>query len=257
VGYFILGDSIVLHRFSRTELLIGKDGLDILKNSKVAVFGIGGVGSFTVEALARAGVGNLVLIDFDEVALSNVNRQLHALQSTVGKPKVDLMKERVLDINPEINVSVIRGFYTSEKGASMISDDLDYIVDAIDNVTGKIDIIKRAVEKKIKIVSAMGAGNKLDPTAFQVADISQTSVCPLARVMRRELKNRGIVSGVRVVFSKEQPFVSHYAAEDFACSGEKQVPGSISFVPPVMGMILAGVVVKDLLGIGEKSHIRL
>ncbi|MCL4439511.1 MAG: tRNA threonylcarbamoyladenosine dehydratase, partial [Firmicutes bacterium] len=204
----------MLHRFSRTELLIGPEGLDKLKNSKVAVFGIGGVGSYAVEALVRAGLGHLVLVDYDDVCLTNINRQLHALQSTVGRPKVDLMKERVLLINPEVKVDTRQEFYSPEKSEQLITDDLDYIVDAIDNVTGKLDLIIKSHGRGIKIVSAMGAGNKLDPTAFVVDDISKTSVCPLARVVRRELKKAGISKGVKVVYSKEQPLVPKEIAGD-------------------------------------------
>jgi len=252
----------MLHRFSRTELLIGPEGLEKLAGSKVAVFGIGGVGSFTVEALARSGVGHLVLVDYDDICLTNINRQLHALQSTIGRPKVELMKERVLEINPKAQVEAWREFYAPDKGDELISDGLDYIVDAIDNVTGKLDLIKKAVEKGIRIVSAMGAGNKLDPTAFEVADISKTSVDPLARVVRRELKKAGILKGVKVVYSKEQPLEPRQNVGDCkrhcictnkdavsSCTLRRQIPGSISFVPPVMGLILAGVVVRDIVGI--------
>lgn len=250
----------MLHRFSRTELLIGTKGIEKLNKSKVAVFGIGGVGSYTVEALARAGIGNFVLVDYDDICLTNINRQIHALQSTVGQPKVELMKERVLHINPNALVTTYREFYTPDNGEQLISEDLDYIVDAIDNVTGKLDLIKRAHVKGIPIVSAMGAGNKLDPTAFEVADISKTSVCPLARVIRRELKKMGISEGVKVVFSKEQPLepveTEANCKEDCICSNKeattscalrRQIPGSISFVPSVMGLILAGVVVRDII----------
>lgn len=252
----------MLHRFSRTELLVGPEGLEKLYKSKVAVFGVGGVGSYTVEALARSGVGRLVLIDYDDICLTNINRQLHALQSTVGKSKVDLMRDRVLEINPEAEVVVLREFYSPENGDRLVTDDLEYIVDAIDNMTGKLDLIKKAVTKGINIVSAMGAGNKVDPTAFEVADISETSVDPLARVVRRELKKAGILRGVKVVFSKEQPMVPRKTTVDCkthcicsnkdgatSCALRRQIPGSISFVPPVMGMILAGVVVRDIVGI--------
>ena len=234
----------MLHRFARTEMLIGREGLEKLKNSRVAVFGVGGVGSYTVEALARTGIGHLVLVDFDEVCVTNINRQIHALSTTVGKVKVELMQERVLEINPEATVKVLREFYTPEKRGLLGETELNYIVDAIDNVTGKIDLIKNAVAKGIPIVSAMGAGNKLDPAGFAATDISETSVCPLARVVRRELRNAGILKGVKVVYSKEKPKVP-----ESGLLGGKQPPGSISFVPPVMGMILAGVVVRDILGI--------
>lgn len=252
----------MLHRFSRTELLIGPDGLAKLADCKVAVFGIGGVGSFTVEALARTGVGHLMLIDYDDVCLTNINRQIHALQDTVGRSKVELMQERVRLINPQAQVEAICEFYTPEKSAELIREDLDYIVDAIDNVTGKLDLIIKSHERGIPIVSAMGAGNKLDPTAFEVEDISKTSVDPLARVIRRELKKAGISRGVKVVYSKEQPMTPLESVGDCKrhcicsnkdavsnCTLRRQIPGSIAFVPPVMGMILAGVVVRDLLNI--------
>jgi len=252
----------MLHRFSRTELIIGPEGLDSLQKSKVAVFGVGGVGSFTVEALVRSGVGNMVLIDYDDVCLTNINRQIHALTSTVGQSKVDLMKQRVLEINPEAKVKAVREFYSPENAELLIDSDLDYIVDAIDNVTGKIDLIKKAVFKDIRIVTAMGAGNKVDPTAFEVADISETSVCPLARAVRRELKKDGIINGIKVVYSKEQPITPRIQEVDckshcicsnkeaaVSCKLRRQIPGSISFVPPVMGMILASVVVRDIVGI--------
>jgi len=251
----------LLHRFSRTELLIGPEGLAKLKESKVAVFGIGGVGSFTVEALARAGIGELVLVDYDDVCLTNINRQLHALTSTIGKDKVLLMQERVMQINPTAKVTAIREFYTPEKSDELLTSDLSYIVDAIDNVTGKLDLVKKAIAMGIPIVSAMGAGNKLDPTAFKVADLSKTSVCPLAKVMRRELRKAGIRKGVKVVYSTEQPLtpreIEGNCRQHCVCTNKeaisncalrRQIPGSISFVPPVMGMILAGVVVNDLLG---------
>lgn len=250
----------MLHRFSRTELLIGPEGLEILANSKVAVFGIGGVGAYTVEALARAGVGELVLVDYDDVCLTNINRQIHALQSTVGRSKVELMQERVAEINPKAKVTTISEFYTPEKGEEMLTDDFDYIADAIDTVTGKLDLVKRAVSKDIPIVCAMGAGNKLDPAAFEVADISKTSVCPLAKVMRRELKKAGIVKGVKVVYSKEPPITPREIAGSCKnhcictnkeaisnCALRRQIPGSISFVPPVVGLIIAGVIVRDLI----------
>lgn len=252
----------MLHRFSRTELLIGRQGLEKLADSRVAVFGIGGVGSYTVEALARSGVGHLVLIDYDDVCLTNINRQIHALQNTVGRPKVDLMKERVELINPQAKVEAVREFYTPEKSAELIRGDFDYIVDAIDNVTGKLDLIIKSHAQGIPIVSAMGAGNKLDPTAFEVEDISKTSVDPLARVIRRELKKAGISRGVKVVYSKEQPLVPLESVGDCKrhcicsnqdaisnCAMRRQIPGSVAFVPPVMGMILAAVVVRDLLNL--------
>ncbi|AIF50415.1 ThiF family adenylyltransferase [Pelosinus sp. UFO1] len=248
----------MLHQFSRTELLIGEEALERLKNSKVAVFGIGGVGSYTVEGLVRSGVGKLVLIDDDCVCLTNINRQLLATRKTVGKAKVEVMKERILEINPDVEVTTLQKFYMPDTADELIFDDYDYIVDAIDTVTGKIDLIQKANAKNIPIISCMGAGNKLDPTQFEVADIYKTSVCPLAKVMRKELKKRGIPS-LKVVYSKEIP-ITPKETEGSSCttgcicpSGttrkctiRRQIPGSISFVPSVAGLIIAGEVVKDI-----------
>ncbi len=250
----------MLHEFSRTELLIGADALDKLSKSKVAVFGIGGVGTYAVEGLVRAGVGRFVLVDDDLICLTNLNRQLHATRKTVGKPKVEVMKERILDINPKAEVVTFKEFYLPENSDEMIGDDYDYIVDAIDTVTGKIDLVVKAKEKGIPIISCMGAGNKLDPTRFEVADIYSTSVCPLSRVMRYELRKRGIDS-LKVVYSKEVP-QKPVETEGSSCSMNcvcpkgtarkctirHQIPGSISFVPSVAGLIMAGEVVKDILG---------
>ena len=229
--------------FSRTELLIGKEGLLKLKNSTVAVFGIGGVGSFAVEALVRAGIGKLVLIDGDDVCVTNVNRQIHATTRTIGKPKVDVMKDRILEINPEAQVLTFKEFYSSENSDKLLSKEYDYVIDAIDRVSSKVDLIVKCTLLGIPIISSMGAGNKLDPTKFEVADIYQTSVCPLAKVMRRELKKRGIKS-LKVVYSKEEPIKNFYRSE---AKISKPAPGSISFVPSVVGLILAAEVVKDLL----------
>ena len=251
------------HSLSRTELLIGKEGLDILKNSKVVVFGVGGVGSFTVEALTRAGVGNLVLVDDDTVCLTNLNRQIHATYNTISKVKVDVMKERVLSINHKCNVITHQAFVTSENITDFIADDVDYVVDAIDTVTAKIALAKYCYENDIKIISSMGTGNKFDPTLFKVSDVFKTRVCPLAKVMRRELKNRG-VKKLKVVYSEEQP--TKPRTEDVVtcktgcvctggtkkCAEKRQIPGSISFVPPVAGMIIGGEVIKDLIGMNSK-----
>lgn len=255
-------EALMLHRFSRTELLIGKDGLQKLAGSFVAVFGIGGVGSFTVEALARAGVGRIRLVDFDDVCLTNVNRQLHALDSTVGQSKVDLMRDRLQQINPDLKIEAINEFYSPDKGDMLLAGGLDYVVDAIDNMTGKLDIIEKCRQLNIPVISAMGAGNKLDPTRFEVADISETSVDPLAKIIRRELKKRGIERGIKVVYSKEQPIKPNETVVDCStgcictsaagagnCALKRKIPGSISFVPSVMGLILGGEVVRDLLGI--------
>ncbi|WP_066637793.1 tRNA threonylcarbamoyladenosine dehydratase [Desulfolucanica intricata] len=241
-----------MHRFSRTEFLIGAQGLKTLSNSKVAVFGVGGVGSFAVEALARAGIGSLFLMDFDVVDITNINRQLHALNDTIGEAKVDLMFERVKKINPKIQLSVVKDFYSAEQGEKFFREPFDYVIDAIDYIPGKLDLIIRCLKNDIRIISAMGAGNKLDPTRFRVADISETSVCPLARIIRRELRKAGFEKGLKVVFSTEVPIKPQYissAADSGDISGKcvKQVPGSISFVPSVMGLIIAGTVINDLL----------
>ena len=248
------------HSLSRTELLIGKDGLDKLKNSKVVVFGIGGVGSFTVEALARSGVGTLVLIDDDTICLTNLNRQVHATYSTISKSKVEVMKERVLSINRQCNVITHETFVTPENLSEFISEDTDYVVDAIDTVSAKIALAVYCENNNIRIMSSMGTGNKLDPTQFKVTDIYKTKVCPLAKVMRYELRKRG-VKALKVVYSEEIPMKPK--DEDVVtcktgcvctggtkkCTIRRQIPGSISFVPPVAGMIIASQVVRDLTGL--------
>ncbi len=222
--------------FTRTISLIGQEGLERLKRARVAVFGIGGVGGYVVEALARSGVGSLVLIDKDVVDITNLNRQIIALHSSLGRLKTEVAKERVLDINPDCNVQTHKLFYLPENADTFDFSGYDYIVDAIDTVSGKIALIERAKQKNVPIISSMGTGNKLDPNLFEVADISKTSVCPLARVMRRELKKRGI-EHVKVLYSKEEP----------KKQGEENSPSSIAFVPSVAGLIIAGEVVKDLL----------
>lgn len=236
------------NQFSRTEILLGKDGIDCLKKSRVAVFGIGGVGGYVAEALARSGVGALDLIDNDEVSLTNINRQIIALHSTVGRPKVDVMKERILDINPECNVRIFQCFYLPETKNLFDFTEYNYVVDAVDTVTAKIQLIVQAKEAGVPIISSMGAGNKLNPASFEVADISQTSVCPLARVMRQECKKRGI-KNVKVVYSKEKPVESKLTAEEKKSAEQKGnglAPGSCAFVPSVAGLIIASEVVKDL-----------
>lgn len=238
----------MLHEFSRTELLIGKEALARLKRSKVAVFGIGGVGSFVVEGLARAGIGRLVLVDNDVVSLTNLNRQLIATRKTLGRPKVEVMRERILEINPGAEVTIHQAFYLPDTAPELLQDDYDYIVDAVDTVTAKIDLIVQAKKSEIPVISCMGAGNKMDPTCFKVADIYSTSVDPLAKVMRRELKSRGI-DALKVVYSAEPPIKPMKSEEE---STKKQIPGSMSFVPPVAGLIIAGEVVKDLIGYPEK-----
>ncbi len=226
-------------QFSRTEMLIGADALEKLKNSRVAVFGVGGVGSYVVEALARSGVGTLDLIDNDTVNITNINRQLIALHTTVGKFKVDCAKERIMDINHNAKVNVYKTFYLPENADEFDFSQYDYIVDAIDTVTAKIDIICRAEKLGVPVISSMGTGNKLDPTQFQVTDIYKTEGCPLARVMRRELKARGIKK-LKVVYSKEKP---HKCGEE----NGKPMPASIAFVPSVAGLIIAGEVIKYLM----------
>lgn len=228
--------------FSRTEALIGKEGLEKLKNARVAVFGIGGVGGYVVEALARSGVGELTLVDSDRVSESNINRQIIALHSTVGEYKTEVMAKRIKDINPDIRVVVKNVFYLPETAEEFDFSCYDYVVDAVDTVTAKLSIIERAKEANIPVISSMGTGNKLDASAFKVADIYKTNVCPLAKVMRRELKKRG-VDKLKVVYSEEE-------AKSKGIEGEKNgkpAPASISFVPPVAGLILAGEVIKDLI----------
>ena len=227
---------------SRTEALIGKNAVEKLKNKRVAVFGIGGVGGYVVEALARCGVGTIDLIDSDVVSESNINRQIIALYSTIGRFKTEVMAERIKDVNPACKVNVYNVFYLPETADQFDFSCYDYVVDAVDTVTAKLSIIERAKTAKIPVISSMGTGNKLDPTFFEVADIYQTSVCPLAKVMRRELKKRGIES-LKVVYSKEEPKSQGVIDE----KTRKSAPASISFVPPVAGLILAGEVVKDLI----------
>ncbi len=229
-------------QFSRTELLLGKDGVEKLKNARVAVFGVGGVGGYVVEALARSGVGALDLIDMDKVSESNLNRQIIALHSTVGRYKTEVAAERVKDINPDICVRIHNVFYLPETADQFDFKEYDYVVDAIDTVSGKLSIIEQAKAADTPVISSMGTGNKLDPTLFEVADITKTSVCPLARVMRRELKKRGI-EHLKVVYSKEEPLPSSIVDEE----NGKPVPGSVAFVPSVVGLILAGEVIKDLV----------
>ncbi|MBR4113983.1 MAG: tRNA threonylcarbamoyladenosine dehydratase [Anaerotignum sp.] len=235
-----------LHVFSRAELLLGKDKLEKLKNARVAVFGIGGVGSFAAEAIARGGVGHIALIDGDVVSMTNINRQLIALHSTVGREKTAVMAERIHDICPETEVAEYPVNYTAENRDLIDFASYDYIVDAIDMVTSKLLLIEEAKKAGTEVISCMGTGNKFDPTLFEVADISKTSVCPLAKVMRKELKDRGI-KGVKVVYSKEIPMKPADSDE----TARRQTPGSLSFVPPVAGMILAGEVIKYIADIKE------
>lgn len=251
----------MLNQFSRTELIYGKEAMEKLQKSRVAIFGIGGVGGYTAEALARSGVGTLDLIDDDKVCLTNINRQIYATRKTVGRYKVDVAAERIAEINPDAVVNKHQVFYTPETADQFDFTQYDYIVDAIDTVTGKIALVENANMAKTPIISSMGAGNKVDPTAFEVTDIFKTSVCPLAKVMRTELKKRKIKK-LKVVYSKELPITQ---IDDMAiscsqhcicppvtarkCTQRRQVPGSTAFVPSVVGLIIAGEVVKDITGV--------
>ena len=234
-------------QFSRTEILLGSDAMERLYESSVAVFGVGGVGGYTVEALARSGIGHLALIDPDDVGLSNINRQILATHSSLGQLKVEAAKQRVLDINPNAKVDTYPIFYTPETADQIDLKQFDYIVDAIDTVTGKLCLVQRAVEAGVPMISCMGAGNKLDGTAFRVADISKTTVCPLARIMRKELKKRGI-NHLKVVFTTEEALKPVGAEEEAAALGKRQIPGSTSYIPGIAGLLLAGEVIKDLAG---------
>lgn len=234
-------------QFSRTQLLLGEEATRRLKQSRVAVFGIGGVGGHAVDALARAGVGTLDLIDSDTVSITNINRQLLAAHSTVGRLKVEVAKERILDIYPDAEVNTYPIFYTPETADQFDFTQYDYIVDAIDTVTGKLCLAQRAFAVGTPIISCMGAGNKLDGTAFRVADISKTTICPLARVMRKELKKRGI-SHMKVVYSLEEARTPVGAEEEMAATGKRQISGSAPYIPGIAGMLLAGEVIKDLAG---------
>lgn len=251
----------MLNQFSRTQLLLGRDGMDILGKSKVAVFGIGGVGGYVAEALARSGVGAFVLVDDDRVCLTNINRQIIATRKTVGQYKADVMAQRIRDINPDAQVEVRKCFYLPENAHEFDFSEYSYVVDAVDTVTAKLEIILQAQKCGVPVISCMGAGNKLDPTGFRVADIYDTKVCPLARVMRRELKQRG-VRKLKVVYSEEKPT---RPLEDMSiscrshcicppgtahkCTERRDIPGSVAFVPSVAGLILAGEVIRDLTGI--------
>lgn len=228
----------MLEQFSRTQLLLGDAGIEKLNNARVAVFGVGGVGGFVCEALVRCGIGTFDLIDSDQVVVSNINRQIIATHNTVGKYKVDVMKERMLEINPNVKVNVYKCFFLPDNADEFPFSSYDYVVDAVDTVTAKIELVMKCKETGVPIISSMGAGNKLEASAFRVADIYKTKMCPLAKVMRRELKQRG-VKKLKVVYSEEKPI-----------SGAKRdVPGSVAFVPSVAGLIIAGEVVKDLTGI--------
>lgn len=248
----------MLNQFSRTELLLGKEAMNKLENSRVAVFGIGGVGGYVCEALVRSGVGTFDLIDDDKVCLTNLNRQIIATRKTVGQYKTEVMRDRILDINPKADVRIHNCFYLPENASDFDFSEYDYVVDAVDTVTAKIELIMRAKEAGTPVISSMGAGNKLDASAFRVADIYKTKVCPLAKVMRRELKKRG-VKKLKVVYSEEQPIRpiedmaiscrSHCICPPGAthkCTERRDIPGSVAFVPSVAGLIIAGEVIKDL-----------
>ena len=232
-------------QFFRTGMLLGEDGLSRLRNARVAIFGIGGVGGYAAEALARSGIGQLDLIDNDTVSISNLNRQIIALHSTVGRLKVDVARERILDINPEAVVRAYPCFYLPENAEQFDFTQYDYIVDAIDTVTGKLSLVERAHAVGTPIISAMGTGNKLDPSRLEVTDISKTSMCPLARIMRRELRSRGI-SHLTVVYSREEPIEPQGAEEEMQKLGKRQIPGSTAFVPGAAGLLIASRVVRDL-----------
>lgn len=254
----------MLNQFSRTQLLLGESAMKELANKRVAVFGIGGVGGYACEALVRSGIGAFDLIDDDKVCLTNLNRQIIATRKTVGKYKTEVMKERMLEINPNVDVRIHNCFFLPENADEFPFDEYDYIIDAVDTVTAKISIIMKANELGIPVISSMGAGNKLDPTAFRVADIYKTRVCPLAKVMRRELKKRG-VKKLKVVYSEEQPT---RPIEDMSiscrtncicppgaehkCTERRDIPGSVAFVPSVVGLIIAGEVIKDIAGVNAK-----
>ena len=248
----------MLNQFSRTQLLLGKEAMDKLQNSRVAVFGIGGVGGYVCEALVRSGVGEFDLVDDDKVCLTNLNRQIIATRKTVGKYKTEVMKERILEINPDAKVNIHNCFFLPENADDFPFEEYDYVVDAVDTVTAKLELVMKAKEKGVPIISSMGAGNKLDPAAFEVTDIYKTSVCPLAKVMRRELKKRG-VRKLKVVYSEEIPTRpledmsiscrTHCICPPGAehkCTERRDIPGSVAFVPSVAGLIIAGEVVKDL-----------
>ncbi len=232
------------YEFTRTELAIGSSAVEKLKTKKVVVLGVGGVGSFSVESLVRSSIGNLVLVDKDVVDVTNINRQIHANQNTIGLNKVDIMKDRILSINPNCNVTTYNVFIEKENIKDIITHDVDYVIDAIDTVTSKLDVVEYCNNNNIKLICSLGTGNKLDPTKFEVSDIYKTSVCPLAKVMRSELRKRG-VKKQKVVFSKEQPRKVDYPDEFSEL--RKKPPSSIAFVPPVAGMILTSVVVRELI----------
>ena len=249
----------MLNQFSRTELLIGEEAIEKLQNAKVAIFGVGGVGSFVVEGLVRAGVGHFVIVDDDKICLTNLNRQIIATRKTIGKYKVDVAKERILEINPNATVETYQEFYMLDSKSNILTQDLDYVVDCIDTVTAKIELVMNCKKLNIPIISAMGTGNKLDPSKFEITDIYKTSVCPLAKVMRKELRKRNIDS-LKVIYSKEEPIKINQESNSSCktncicppgtkrkCAIRNQVPGSISFVPSVAGLMIAGEIVREII----------
>lgn len=249
----------MLNQFSRTELLIGEEAIEKLQNAKVAIFGVGGVGSFVVEGLVRAGVGHFVIVDDDKICLTNLNRQIIATRKTIGKYKVDVAKERILEINPNATVETYQEFYMTDSKSNILTQDLDYVVDCIDTVTAKIELVMNCKKLNIPIISAMGTGNKLDPSKFEITDIYKTSVCPLAKVMRKELRKRNIDS-LKVIYSKEEPIKINQESNSSCktncicppgtkrkCAIRNQVPGSISFVPSVAGLMIAGEIVREII----------
>ncbi len=249
----------MLNQFSRTELLIGEEAIEKLQNAKVAIFGVGGVGSFVVEGLVRAGVGHFVIVDDDKICLTNLNRQIIATRKTIGKYKVDVAKERILEINPNATVETYQEFYMPDSKSNILTHDLDYVIDCIDTVTAKIELVMNCKKLNIPIISAMGTGNKLDPSKFEITDIYKTSVCPLAKVMRKELRKRNIDS-LKVIYSKEEPIKINQESNSSCktncicppgtkrkCAIRNQVPGSISFVPSVAGLMIAGEIVREII----------
>ncbi len=257
-----------LHRFSRTELLVGRDGLDVLRRSRVMICGIGGVGSYAAEALGRSGVGQITLVDYDDICLTNVNRQIHALSSTVGQPKVEAMAARLRDINPQAEVIAVKSFFSRENAEELLSSRPDYVLDAIDHFTAKTALITICREHGIPVISSMGAANKLDPTKIQVADIAETRNCRMARSMRKILRKAGVERGVQVVYSTEEhrelnPIASHCGMECicpnrgdqvFSCENRRVILGSISYLPSIFGLTMAGVVVNQLLQSGSADR---
>lgn len=236
----------MLNQFSRTEMLIGEEGINRLNDSKVAIFGIGGVGSYVAEALARCGVGKFILVDNDKVTITNINRQIIATTKTIGQYKVDLMKQRILDINPEAKIEIYKTFYMPDCNEEILDSSVSYVVDAIDTVTAKIFLVEEATRLNIPVISSMGTGNKLDPSKFEITDIYKTSVCPLAKVMRKELRQRNIKK-LNVLYSKEEPVKPRKESEEK--TAKRQAPGSIAFSPSVAGLMIASKVVKDLINI--------